>query len=344
MRKAVKQKIRIAIVDFAPKEGYLAERLLGFATDRYDFEVTENDPDFVLHSCMGQKALKFDGVRIFYTAENFTPDFNLSDYALGMDRLSFPGRYAMLPLYRLYPSYAKLFEPRGNPGQRRDHFCTCVVSNARRDALFFELFQQLGKYETLRSGGRLFNNTGGRVPDKIAFMETGRFGLAIENSVAQGYVTEKLTDVYAAGAIPIYYGAPDVCQEFNPDSFVNISDYGTLAEAVADIVAIDKSEERYNRMLQAPVFREGKEPDFLREARIKEFLYSIFDFPREQAYRRNRMIRGQIYIKKLRTAYFRPHVQATRLLRDWLRRKRKTKTFVAPLSITDKGVVYRNSP
>jgi len=70
-KEVVKKKIRIAIVDFAPKEGYLAERLLGMVTDRYDFEITENDPDFVLHSCMGNKALKFDAVRIFYTGEDF---------------------------------------------------------------------------------------------------------------------------------------------------------------------------------------------------------------------------------------------------------------------------------
>lgn len=340
----VKKKIRIAIVDFSLNTGYLVERLLGFVTDRYDFEVTEDNPDFILHSCMGHKALKFDGVRIFYTGENFTPDFNLSDYALGMDSLSFGDRYAILPLYRLYTeTYSRILKPREVPKQRRSRFCTCVVSNAKREASFFDLFHALEQYQPVASGGRLLNNVGGRVPDKLEFMQTGRFGLAIENSVAPGYITEKLTDVYAAGSIPIYFGAPDVAEQFNPASFVDIAQYETLEDAVEEIIAIDRDEKRYVAMLKAPVFLEGVESEFLREKSIKEFLYSIFDTPRESAYRRNRMIRGQIYSKQLRTAFFKPHVQATRLLREWSRRVRKTKTFVPPLRITSEGAVYSNT-
>ena len=338
----MKKKIRIAIVDFSPREGYLAERLLGFVTDRYDFEITEDDPDFILHSCMGHGALKFDGVRIFYTAENFTPDFNLSDYALGMDPLTFGDRYFTLPLYRLYTNtYQEILKPRKVPEQRRSCFCTCVVSNTRRDTTFFDLFHALEKYQSLASGGRVLNNVGGRVPDKLEFMRTGRFGLAFENSVAPGYITEKITDVYAAGAVPIYFGAPDVAKQFNPASFVNVAAYKSLEEAVEEIIAIDQDEKRYAAMLEAPVFSDGVEPEFLQEKVIKEFLYSIFDAPRELAYRRNRMIRGQIYLKKLRTAFFKPHVQASRMLREWSRNKRGVKTFVAPLRITaEEGAVY----
>lgn len=337
----MKKKVRIAIVDFSVKERVLVERLLGFVTDRYDFDVTEDDPDFILHSCMGVNALKFNGVRIFYTEENFSPDFNLSDYALAMDRMTFGDRYHRLPLYRLYSdTYATLHGPRIFPEKRRERFCTCVVSNARREGVFLDLFHALEKYKPVASGGRLLNNVGGRVPDKKEFTQSGRFGLAIENSVAPGYITEKLTDIYAAGAIPIYYGDPQVAEDFNPASFVNLAEYVSLEEAVQDIIAIDQDETRYAAMLNAPVFMNGREPVFLKESVIKEFLYSIFDQPREKAYRRNRMIRGQLYIKKLRTAFFKPHVQVSRLLRGWFRKKGNRKTYVPPLSITSDGAVY----
>jgi len=339
-KEVVKKKIRIAIVDFAPKEGYLAERLLGMVTDRYDFEITENDPDFVLHSCMGNKALKFDAVRIFYTAENFTPDFNLSDYALGMDPLVFGDRYHMLPLYRLYfDTYSKILQAR-TLNDEKEFFCTCVVSNARRETSFFDLFKALEKHKHVASGGRVLNNVGGRVPDKLKFMKQGRFGLAFENSIAPGYITEKLTDVYAAGSIPIYLGAPDIEKYFNPYSFINISKYDSIEDAVKEIIEIDQDEKRYLAMLNASVFIDGVEPSFLKEDAIKKFLSSIFDQNPEQAYRRNRMIRGEIYLKKLRTAFFKPHVQASRLIRGWIRKKRKVKTFIAPIRITSEGVVY----
>ena len=49
-----KKNIRIAVVDFAHSEAYLAQRLLEFVADDYHFEVMEDNPDFVLHSCFGR--------------------------------------------------------------------------------------------------------------------------------------------------------------------------------------------------------------------------------------------------------------------------------------------------
>lgn len=325
------EKIRIAIVDFAHDEGVLAERLLGLVSDRYEFELTEDRPDFILHSCFGRDVLKFDGVRIFFSGEKCSPDFNISDYALGMERLTFGDRYCRLPLYRLYPyTYPALFQSRLAGLHPRPEFCTCVVSNSERESIFKELFDELSAYRRVASGGGLFNNVGGRVPDKIEFMRTGRFGLAIENTMAPGYITEKITDVFAAGAIPIYWGAPDMALDFNPRAFVNISDFPSVEDAVDEIKAIDQDESRYRAMLDEPVFSGGVEPEGLQAERIIEFLCSIFDQAREKAYRRSRMARGRRYEKALRIAFFKPHVQASRLLRSWARRVRGSRTFVPP--------------
>lgn len=325
------KEIRIAIVDFAHNESCLAERLLGFVSDRYEFVLTEDDPDFVIHSCFGRDVLKFNGVRIFFSAENCSPDFNVSDYALGMDRMTFGNRFFRLPLYRLYPhTYPALFKPRQADSGVRSEFCTCVVSNSEREKVFTGLFQKLSAYRRVASGGLLFNNVGGRVPDKVGFMRNGRFGLAVENTMAPGYITEKITDVFAAGAIPIYWGAPDVALDFNPKAFVNIADFQTLETAVQEIRVIDQDETRYQAMLAEPVFSDGVEPEQLKAERIAEFLCSIFDQPREQAYRRNRMARGRKYEKTLKTAFFKPHVQVWRLFRSWTRGLRGSRTFIPP--------------
>ncbi|MBL7012345.1 MAG: hypothetical protein ISR85_05395 [Kiritimatiellales bacterium] len=325
------KKLRVAIVDFAHDEGYLTERLLGFVSDQYEFEQTEDNPDFVLHSCFGRDVLKFDGVRIFFSAENCSPDFNISDYALGMERMTFGDRFFRLPLYRLYSNtYPALLKPRLTEDSQRSEFCTCVVSNSEREAVFTELFQELSAYRRVASGGGLFNNVGGRVPDKVEFMRSGRFGLAIENTMAPGYITEKITDVFAAGAIPIYWGAPDISLDFNPKAFVNVADFLSVKDAVKEIKAIDQDEDRYRAMLTEPVFAEGAEPDTLKADHIAEFLCSIFDAPCEAAFRRNRMARGRRYEKALLTAFFKPHVQASRLFRSWARGLRNSRTFVPP--------------
>lgn len=50
----------------------------------------------------------------------------------------------------------------------------------------------------------------GRCGDKIAVASRYRYALVMESQRQPGYVTEKLLDAFAAGAVPIYWGAPDV--------------------------------------------------------------------------------------------------------------------------------------
>ena len=47
-----------------------------------------------------------------------------------------------------------------------------------------------------------------------------RFKFCAENSNAPGYVTEKLVLAFQEGAIPIWYGTPDVFKVFNRDAIV----------------------------------------------------------------------------------------------------------------------------
>ncbi|MCL1888012.1 MAG: glycosyltransferase family 10, partial [Kiritimatiellaeota bacterium] len=298
----MKKTIRIAIVDFAHNEAYLVQRLLDFVADDFHFEVTEDNPDFVLHSCFGRRVLKFNGVRVFYTGENQTPDFNLSDYALGFDRLDFGDRYLRLPLYRLYPAtYPKLLNGGrvSDEPHKRPDFCACVVSNKEREPAFEELLALLGQHGAVRSGGKLFNNVGGPVADKIAFLQKARFGLAVENTSRPGYITEKITDVFAAGAIPIYWGAPDAAKDFNPAAFVNCHDYPTLRAAADAVIALDRDPARYAAMLAEPPFFNNAEPAALDAARVRDFLRAIFN---NAEFRRNRILRGRIYERDLRNA------------------------------------------
>lgn len=70
-------------------------------------------------------------MKIFYVGENFTPDFNLCDYAIGFDIMEFNDRYLRLPLYVFY-GIEELATPKfleiGAILNR--NFCSFVVSNA----------------------------------------------------------------------------------------------------------------------------------------------------------------------------------------------------------------------
>jgi len=93
------------------------------------------------------------------------------------------------------------------------------------------------------SGGRLLNNLGGPVPDKLAFIRKYRFTLAMEKKSQEGYTTEKIYEPRLMQSIPVYWGNTRIREEFNPANFINVADFGSMREAAAYIVALDNDPE-----------------------------------------------------------------------------------------------------
>jgi hypothetical protein len=63
-------------------------------------------------------------------------------------------------------------------------------------------------------------------PDaKLKTLNQFKFVICFENCSFPGYVTEKIFDCFLAGAIPVYYGAPDI-KDFVPEnSFIDFRDF-----------------------------------------------------------------------------------------------------------------------
>lgn len=321
----VAKRIRLSVVDFSTNEG-LADRLLDWVVDRYDVQFVSRDAEYVLHSCYGYDVLKHPGVRIFVTGENVRPDFNLSDYAFGFDRLDFGDRYCRLPLYRLYrPVYERLCRPRPPADDvlaAKTGFCAFVASNVEGDPARRRIVELLNAYRRVDMGGRWMNNVGGPVSNKYAFQSRYKFAIAFEHTSTPGYTTEKIADAMASDAIPIYWGDPEIARDFNPGAFVNCMAYDSLEAAVERVRRIDRDDDLCRRMLSEPWFHDGREPEPLRDERFRGFLAHIFDSPLEQAFRRNRGRWGRKYERRLEEAFHRPGVQAVRYVHDAIRRLR----------------------
>src|ERR1044072_2516175 len=105
----MREKVKITFTDFYSdtcSELIFFKELL---ERRYEL-VPSADPDFVFYSTFGNAYLNFDCTRVFYTGENIRPNFNVCDYALGFDFLTFEDRYYRLPFYRHWPSFALIKE------------------------------------------------------------------------------------------------------------------------------------------------------------------------------------------------------------------------------------------
>ncbi len=104
-------------------------------------------------------------------------------------------------------------------------------------------------YKTLINGGR-----GHAFSDNDRIYQHYKFVIAFENSIADGYVTEKITIPMSANAIPLYWGTPSVNKYFNPDSFLSYDNYESLPAMARAVIELDQDEQRYLAMLQQPFF------------------------------------------------------------------------------------------
>lgn len=246
-----------------------------------------DDPDYIIYSVFGKNHLMYDCIRIFFTGECMTPDFNECDYAIGFDHLQFGDRYARVPLYSTlrykssYDSLAsrKIMTKEDISGRG---FCSFVVSNGNAPAKRDEFFNQLSQYKHVASGGRHLNNVGGPVADKNAFVSQFKFNIAFENSSHDGYVTEKIVDAFVAGVVPIYYGDPRVVEDFNPKAFINVLDYPSFEAAIERVKEIDADDDQYLQMLNEPCVQPNADVTSL-----DDFLLPIFQRPLSEAKRRS---------------------------------------------------------
>ena len=56
--------------------------------------------------------------------------------------------------------------------------------------------------------------------DKSTVIDPYMFSVVLENDSYPGYFTEKITDCFARGTIPIYYGDPEICKHFDCDGII----------------------------------------------------------------------------------------------------------------------------
>lgn len=298
------KRIKVKFVDFwpncKPEELLIYERLCQY----YDVDISDS-PEYVIYSVFGSEHLQYSRcIKIFMTGENLSADFNLCDYAVGFDEISFNDRYHRMPLFYnpIYLSDLELCQKKHigiteDMISKKTEFCSFVVSNGNAVSLREDAFYALSAYKKVNSGGRYKNNVGlpNGVPDKLEFQKKHKFALAFENTASPGYLTEKIVQAYAAQTVPIYWGDPHVGKMFNPKSFINVADFNSLDQVVEYVKMVDNDDALYMKMLKEPAFINQS---CYRDEFIKKFdkwLCNIFDQDIESAYRRNMHYWGLTY-------------------------------------------------
>lgn len=310
-------KIQFSGMDgqFDPEKNFIVDVL----KKRYIVQISDS-PDFLFYSVKSKDYLNYNCVRIFYTAENLVPDFNICDYGIGFHYIQFGDRYFRFPLYLVdgfiaydkddYASDLQLalhkHEKANEALLEKTDFCAFVYSNGKAAKCREDLFMKLSQYKQVNSGGRYMNNVGGPVNSKLEFQKKHKFVIAFENTSMPGYSTEKLMQAFSAGTIPIYWGDPEITKAFNSKAFINCHDYGlkpdgdnteAFEKIIERIKELDNNEQAYLEVLSQPAFADSFVPAIEKE-NFEEFLFNIFDQSPQEAFRRNRYYWGERYERK----------------------------------------------
>src|SRR3989344_4490742 len=151
----------------------------------------------------------------------------------------------------------------------RSHQVAYIASDCtpEREGIFHALRQRLGGDQAIGMG-ECSTTPGHKAPggygDLDALLKDYNFVIAAENRDYKGYVTEKIINAYKVGAIPIYWGDADTVREFfNPDSFMDVTQYASFEELADAVVALTKEPAELQKKLRVPLFKDNKIPDFL---------------------------------------------------------------------------------
>ena len=309
------KQIKVKFVDFWPTFNPDDNVFVSALSKHLDVKVLEHNsaerPDILFYTLLGIDHYRYhDCIKVYYTGENDVPDFNECDYALSFHNIDFNGRHMRYPLYMTYEIDEALTPPALTDAQALNRgFCTLLMRNADKcDPMRLKIIDAVNRYKPLAFGGPYRNNIGGAVPqdEKISFTAGYKFNLALENTSIPGYITEKIVEPFAAPTVPIYWGAPDIARDFNPEAYINVSDYDSIDSFIADLQAIDNDPARYLAMLRAPRLKAGRRIEF--DEMLSEFLCGIalhghicrpFNAMGELIYRRNRIQQTVLHSPRL---------------------------------------------
>ena len=279
------KEIKIKFTGFADYHKPKELAYYRFLSERYHL-IESDRPDYIIDGGQNFEHVKYDALKILIDSENVVPDFNDYDYAVGSANMTFEDRYLRVPWFVFYPYFADINKRKTayDESLLNRKFCSFVVSDAEfGDPMRKLFFERLSKYRQVDSGGRWRNNIGGPVKDKIQFCKNYKFNIAFENSSFSGYTTEKLMEAYVAQSVPIYYGNPNVAQDFTLDSMIRVKDAADIERAVEEVIRLDNDDSAYMKMVTARCNAVDDISSYERE--LEKFLSYIFDQPLDSARR-----------------------------------------------------------
>jgi hypothetical protein len=251
-----------------------------YNNETIEFSDDLENADIVLSTVFGPRLYENNkAIRLFYSGESYLRGMESDEILLAGPNDFKPEKgYFRLPHWMININFwPNKFAPFNHPGEvftsievvkdfcrpateneikgrlNRNKFCAVFSGNFSAD-LRKDVANVLEDIAPVDKYGCAFNNQYNG--DKIKKLKEYRFNLCFENTICNGYVTEKLPQAKFAGCIPLYWGDKASAQDFNPKCFLNWADYNSLNDFIEEIEIINSSEETMSQLFAEPLFNE----------------------------------------------------------------------------------------
>ena len=177
---------------------------------------------FYTGECVSQKAIAKDWSEY---SDNCINDVDLS---LGFDRIDEDKHqnYVRFPIWISYNFYGlldnknytkdhikKVIDDINNAKSKKNKFASLVASHDATN-IRTQMYNQISKIDYINCPSKLFHNDDTLKSNfnnnKIEYLKDFKFNICPENTISEGYITEKLFDAFKAGCIPIYNGDENI--------------------------------------------------------------------------------------------------------------------------------------
>ncbi len=298
-----KKKLRIYFTDFWPNFNNNDNYFYNLLSKRYEIDLDQNNPEILFHSVdySGQENHKQynNGItkKIFFTGENIMPNFEETDYSFSFNPDLGDKNYR-LPLWVIFinwfnsntdplrdPSYLmsldKLLKNKNKKSNFKPFFCSFIASKPVGKRM--EFVPRLNEVKKIHSLGRLYSNSylkikgRGDHKKKLNYMKLFKFNIAFENSIGNGYVTEKILHSFYSNSIPIYWGDKKVKDDFNSNAFLNYDDFKNEDLLIEEVIKINNNKSHYLNYLNEPIFKNNKVPEFCLPENVLDFITKIIE-------------------------------------------------------------------
>lgn len=181
-------------------------------------------------------------------------DPNVSIYLYNhIDKCVFHNNYIAIPILYLQIDYFEKYYNSIIPSKvipfQEKKFCLIATSINESKKPIIHFLETIGQCDFISSNKYLKDKSCYHSQELINFFNQYKFVFVCENSIQDGYITEKIFNCFFSRTIPIYYGSKVIHKYFETTSFLCINDLD-FKKLEKQINILKKNEKRYNSTLQ----------------------------------------------------------------------------------------------